>query len=339
MTDVRAPSPNRVRAYLAARFPVVAYLPLVLVATAAALLHARAARVWGGIGSMPVVELRPGAAPAGPGIDPGWLAVRLAIGALTMLGFFFLLRVLDEHKDAEVDARYRPELPVPSGLVTLRELRLAALVVLGLLGALNGALDPALLLPILMVLGWSALMAREFFVRDWLRARPLWYLLSHMVVMPLILLYATSLDWLVAREPAPAAILILLGFSFLNGLIIEIGRKLKAPADEREGVDTYTGAWGVHVAGRAWLGVLAAAAVTGALAIRAVEPAAAFDAGVVWKWAAVALGILAVLAASPAARMLRRAPAGIGARVELASGLWVLASYVVVAAASWAVLT
>src|SRR5262245_40155502 len=36
--------------------------------------------------------------------------------------FFFQLRLADEFKDFEEDARYRPYRPVPRGLVTLREL-------------------------------------------------------------------------------------------------------------------------------------------------------------------------------------------------------------------------
>src|SRR5437763_1244555 len=58
---------------------------------------------------------------------PGFIPPdRLAMGIATALTCFFLLRVLDEHKDAADDLRHRPELPVPRGLVTLRELRRVA---------------------------------------------------------------------------------------------------------------------------------------------------------------------------------------------------------------------
>jgi hypothetical protein len=285
----------RLRTYQAERFPVAAYLPLVAVATFAALAYSRAARG-----------------------ESGFPRLEFAVGTLTLLVFFFLLRVLDEHKDAGTDAEHRPELPVPRGLVSLRELRWAAGGALGLVVVLNLALDAALLAPMGVVLGWAALMGREFFVAAWLRARPLAYLLSHMVVMPLIFLYATTLDWLVAGAPPPPGLPVFLALAFLNGLVIEVGRKLRAPGEEREGVETYTAAWGAGRAARAWLGILAAALVAGALAGRAIE------AGTLTL---IALTPLAIAAALPASQLLRAPLPGLGRRVEVASGLWVLACY------------
>ena len=42
------------------------------------------------------------------------------VAFLVRCSFFFQLRACDEHKDAEDDASYRPERPVPRGLVSLR---------------------------------------------------------------------------------------------------------------------------------------------------------------------------------------------------------------------------
>jgi hypothetical protein len=285
----------RLRAYQAERFPVAAYLPLMAVATFAALTFSRAARG-----------------------ESGFPRLEFGVGTVTLLAFFFLLRVLDEHKDAEVDARYRSELPVPRGLVTLAQLRTLAVVVVGTAAALNVLVDPVLLVPAAIVGGWAALMGWEFFAPGWLRARPLAYLLSHMVVMPLIFLYATSLDWLAARAPPPAGLGLFLALAFFNGLVIEIGRKLRAPDEERDGVDTYTAAWGRTVAVRAWLGVLAAALISGALA------GGAIGAG---GLTLVALTPLAIAAALPASRLLRVPEPGLGRRIEVAAGLWVLGSY------------
>jgi hypothetical protein len=286
---------TRLRAYQAERFPVAAYLPLMAVATFAALAFSRAARD-----------------------QPGFPRGEFVVGTLTLLAFFFLLRVLDEHKDAAGDAAHRPELPVPRGLVTLAELRVAAGLTMAAVTLLNLLLDPALLLTAAAVGVWAALMAREFFAPGWLRARPLAYLLSHMVVMPLIFLYATSLDWIVAGEPPPPGTGRFLAFAFFNGLVIEIGRKLRAPADEREGVDTYTAAWGRSAAIGAWLAVLATALASGALAGAAIGSAGL---------TLLALTPLALATAFPAILLLRRPQPGLGKRVEVAAGLWVLTSY------------
>ncbi len=289
------PLTARLRAYQAERFPVAAYLPLVAVATFAALAYSRAAR---GVSGFPRAEF--------------------GVGTLTLLAFFFLLRVLDEHKDAAGDARSRPELPVPRGLVTLAELRSAAVVAVGTVAILNVLIAPVLLIPALAVGAWAALMARDFFVPHWLRARPLAYLLSHMVVMPLIFLYATTLDWLVVGAPPPRGLGMFLALAFLNGLVIEVGRKLRAPGEEREGVDTYTSAWGRATAVRAWLAILAGALLIGVLA------GGVIGAGTITL---VALTPLAMAAALPASSLLRHPVAGLGRRVEVAAGLWVLACY------------
>lgn len=295
----------RMRTYQAERFPVAAYLPLLAVAVFAALAFSRAA--GDAAGPFPVGAL--------------------VLGTGTCLAFFLLLRVLDEHKDAATDARYRPELPVPRGLVSLAELRAVGAGVVAAVVIANGAVSPRLLAPVAAVLVWAALMGREFFARDWLRARPLAYLLSHMVVMPLVLLYATSLDWLLRDGRPPDGLAAFLALAFANGLVLEIGRKLRAPAEEREGVETYTAAWGSGRAVAAWLGALAGAVVAGWLAGRAAGVGTAV---------ALVLVPLALLAAAPAAVLLARPAAGAGKRLETVSGLWLLASYAAVGAlAAW----
>ena len=95
-----------------------------------------------------------------------------------------------------------------------------------------------------------ALMTREFFVAEWLKARPFTYLWSHMLIVPLIDLYATACDWLPAGVAPPAGLGWFLAASFFNGIVVEIGRKLRAPADEEPGVETYSAA--VGPAARRW---------------------------------------------------------------------------------------
>ncbi|MDQ6763693.1 MAG: hypothetical protein M3015_13830, partial [Bacteroidota bacterium] len=45
------------------------------------------------------------------------------MGIFITITLFFLVRIFDEFKDAEDDAKYRSELPVPRGLVSLHELK------------------------------------------------------------------------------------------------------------------------------------------------------------------------------------------------------------------------
>jgi 4-hydroxybenzoate polyprenyltransferase len=106
--------------------------------------------------------------------------------------------------------------------------------------------------------------------------------------------------------------------SYVNGLVIELGRKLRAPEDEEAGVETYTALWGRPNAVAAWLGVMAA---TGALALQAAR-LIRFQ-GLV----AAALGAAFVVSGALAADFLRDPRPGRGRRFEAASGLWTVCLY------------
>lgn len=190
------------------------------------------------------------------GAAPEWLA--LVVAVLVLFGLFFQLRVADEHKDNEDDTRYRPERPVPRGLVTLGELRVVAIGVGLAQVALTAWLDWTLLGLLLLVWAYMAVMTKEFFVPAWLKKRPIIYMVSHMAIMPLIDLYATACDWWPAGVALHEDFGLTLGafllLSLVNGSVIEIARKSWAPGMEREGVETYSKLWG---AGRAGVAVMA----------------------------------------------------------------------------------
>jgi UbiA prenyltransferase family protein len=292
----RAGLPARFWAYQRERFPVAGFVPIIVAFTFSSAAYSRLAR--GSTGFIP------------------WS--RFGIGALTALVFFFMLRVLDEHKDQDVDRRFRPELPVPRGLVSLGELRAIGGGALAVAVTLNALTLPALLVPIAIVAGWATLMTREFFVRSWLRAHATAYLLTHMAVMPLIDTYTTGLDWLSVGPRLPSGLGWFLGVTFMNGMLIEIGRKLRAPDAEREGVDTYTRAWGLRRAPVVWLILLGTAASLGTLALRHVG-SGALELGTI--------GLALLWAVRAAVRFLRRPDAASARGVEQASQLWMFATY------------
>jgi 4-hydroxybenzoate polyprenyltransferase len=182
----------------------------------------------------------------GPRSEVGLHGVAVAVLVLFLL--FFQLRVADEHKDAADDAKYRPERPVPRGLVSLGELRGVAIGAGLVQVVLAASLDWQLLGLLAVVWAWMALMTREFFAPDALRKRPILYMVSHMMVMPLIDLFATACDWLPAGADIDAqhfgpALGGFLALSFFNGTVLEIARKSWAPEQEREGVESYSKLW------------------------------------------------------------------------------------------------
>jgi 4-hydroxybenzoate polyprenyltransferase len=299
--QARAPLRRRFLAYQAERFPLLGLAPLVTLFAFSSAAYSRRAR---------------GA--------PGFVDARVfAVGAFTAVTIFFLLRVLDEHKDASSDLRFRPELPVPRGLISLAELRRIAAIAAAAALLANLALAPVLLWPLAIVALWATLMTREFFVPVWLRAHPAAYLLTHMAIMPLIDGYTTGLDWLRAGAHPPHGLFLFLLVTFMNGILIEIGRKIRAPEDERTGVDTYTSAWGMRVAPSVWLLALAASAT---LAWRAaIFTATARPAGLV-------LGLALIPCAWPALGFLRLGSRSFARWIDVASQVWPAVTYLVLGA-------
>ncbi|TVR52777.1 MAG: hypothetical protein EA425_04340 [Puniceicoccaceae bacterium] len=246
-------------------------------------------------------------------------APQTATAFVTALLFFLQLRIADEFKDFEEDTRHRPYRPVPRGLVRLWEL--------GVLFVICGAIQLGLALwlhpPLLILLGvtwlYLAAMSKEFFVRDWLTGRPLTYLWSHMLIMPLIDLYATSCDWLVhgLTRPPPGIVWFLV-VSFFNGVLIEFGRKIRAAPDEEPGVNTYSALWGHRRATLAWLIALGLNFTAAAMA--------SAQTGVLLP---TVLLLLVILTPSCllALRFMRTGASRDARRLELLSGLWTLAMY------------
>jgi 4-hydroxybenzoate polyprenyltransferase len=247
------------------------------------------------------------------------------VAFVTSLLFFLQLRIADEFKDFEDDSRYRPYRPVPRGLVTLSELAWVAAGAAAIQLALALWLEPSIVW--LLVLAWAylALMTREFFVPQWLKAHPVMYMASHMVILPLIDTYATACDWWVAglRQPPPGLSWFLI-VSFFNGVVVEIGRKIRSREEEEDGVETYSALWGVDGAVRAWLGaivVTALAAWKAAQHLGTTRPTLALLAG------------LAIACAAVGVRFARKPSAGGGKAIELMSGVWTLLMYLGLGAA------
>lgn len=146
---------------------------------------------------------------------------------------FFLLRILDEHKDYKSDLINYPERILSKGLVTLSLLRkigiYAFVVQLGLVVNFISQ-GNNIILPIALVYIWTGLMTVEFFCRQWLRSHFVVYSFLHLLMSPL-LVYLCAL----IVKPEMNNILVvglLMLMSFCGGLFYEIARKTKGPEEE-----------------------------------------------------------------------------------------------------------
>ena len=296
VAEAQLPGWRRLWRYQKERFPLVAHIPLILAFSfcAVSISSRLASDDW------PRYE-------------------SAAVAFISCLLFFLQLRIADEFKDFEEDARYRPYRAVPRGLVKLRELKL--LFIAGGVVQLCAALWWSPRLVILLLLTWSylAAMSFEFGMRDWLKAHPVTYLWSHMLIMPLIDLYASSTDWITAEKPFPPdGLIFFLAASFFNGIVIEIGRKIRTPAQEEEGVQTYSVLWGCRKAAGIWWLMVAVTAVFGCLT--GAVTGTLLEVGIVLICVAVLLGLFVISFIN--SRSDRKAKA-----FEAAAAVWTLCLY------------
>ena len=212
---------NRWYIYQKERFPVLMYIPMILAFSFSAISYSSIMRKG---------EISPES---------------VIVSFITSFTFFMLLRIADEHKDYEDDCQYRPYRPVPRGLVALKELFWigVGIVMLQLICCL---LLSVKLLPLLVVIWiYYALMTKEFFVSKWLKGHMAMYMFSHMLIMPCLDMYAAACDFL--PEGSYDMMLLFVWFvmsSLFNGVVVEVCRKVRAPEDEEEGVETYSKIWG-----------------------------------------------------------------------------------------------
>lgn len=190
------------------------------------------------------------------------------VSFITTFFFFALLRVADEFKDYEEDCKYRPYRAVPRGLVKLKELNVVGLILLFVQMVLAIIYNKFSIIVLSVVWLYFLLMCKEFFVSKWLKAHPTIYLLTHMGIMPLIDLYATSCDWLGFPMTKTLFIGLVCYFisSFCDGTVVEVGRKIRAEEDEEFGVETYTALWGKKKAVGVWLICLTVSFISTAVA-------------------------------------------------------------------------
>lgn len=238
------------------------------------------------------------------------------IAAFTTVSLFFLVRIFDEFKDKEEDAKFRSHLPVPRGLISFKELTYIGIVTAILQITINIIFNPIIFILYFVVIGFLLLMGKEFFVPKWLKKHLMIYALSHMFIIPLIDVYASGMDWLREGVPAPKGLIFFFVVSYLNGFVLEFGRKIRNP--EREEFNTYSTMFGPKKATIAWIFILLA------------NLAMSITAAVYVNLGNVGYGILVglfCLAVIPAFLFLKNMNEKNSKLIELSSGLWAIAMY------------
>jgi 4-hydroxybenzoate polyprenyltransferase len=139
-----------------------------------------------------------------------------------------------------------------------------------------------------------------------------------MFILPLVDLYATACDWWPADGRPPRGLIWFLIVSYFNGIVIEIGRKIRGPKEEETGVNTYTAVWGRPRAVAVWYGAMATTAVFAGIAAWQIDFALSVSALLV---------VFLATAAAGAWIFLREPDARHAKRIEALSGIWTLLMY------------
>ena len=173
--------------------------------------------------------------------------------------FFFQLRITDEFKDYEEDLKYRSYRPVQRGVISLKTLRKIGIATVIVQIILAHIINPKLIYFMLLVWIYMFLMTKEFFIKNWLTEKILIYALSHVVIMIFITLVIVKGTGYILQDHFSETLYLLLekyqknifigliplfALNYLNGIVLEIGRKTRRADEEEHGVQTYSKLWG-----------------------------------------------------------------------------------------------
>ena len=173
--------------------------------------------------------------------------------------FFFQLRITDEFKDYEEDLKYRPYRPVQRGIISLKALGKIGIATIIIQIILAHVINPKLIYFMLLVWVYMFLMTKEFFIKNWLTERILIYALSHVVIMIFITLVIVKGTGYILESHFLETLYLsvekygknifmglipLFTLNYLNGIVLEIGRKTRRADEEEHGVQTYSKLWG-----------------------------------------------------------------------------------------------
>lgn len=169
-----------------------------------------------------------------------------SLSAAALFLFLLRLRIFDEFKDYEHDLEYYSYRPVPRGLISKKELIafLIPLIILEFVIAFISGRDGIILFAISF--GYSLLMLKEFYIRDWIRNHFTTYILSHEVLLFPLFFYLCALNgfrFIFVKNPFFWFLVIYVGSSIF---LLEITRKVRPRDAEIASKDTYTAQYGIR---------------------------------------------------------------------------------------------
>ncbi len=181
------------------------------------------------------------------GVTSFSIGIQEAVGTWTIFAFLLMLRIADDFKDREADLTLFPRRPLPSGRVSVRDLRLLLAGVIAVTTVLNVAFMNNLAFFVVLY-AYGAAMSVWFFARARIQPNLFLALVTHNPVMMILNLYVISFGVIkYGLDPFTWTTFLLAWTMYFPSLIWEIGRKIRSPRNETHYV-TYSRLWGYRTA-------------------------------------------------------------------------------------------
>ena len=179
----------------------------------------------------------------GKGAIPIQIGIAEIVGSMTIFSFLLVLRVADDFKDYETDRRLFPERPLPSGRVKKTDLAVVLAVIIPVNVVLNLLFLPNTLFFMLLV-AYGFFMSFWFFQKYKIQKNLMLALITHNPVQIVMNAYVISFACQKYDISLGTVNNVLILFTlYFPGLVWEIIRKVRAPAEETEYV-TYSKLFG-----------------------------------------------------------------------------------------------
>ena len=166
-----------------------------------------------------------------------------------IVGFlqFFMVRVIDEHKDFEEDSKFRNYRPVTRGLISLKVLKVLFVISFIAQFLITTLWGGSLLL---LVILWCTvlLLANDFFIKDFIDRHILVGVILDEAIMPVLALLMASFcveEHLLFYLLGNTGFIYLVYLTYVISWIVELARKIRCKKDEEKGVKTYTQVFGI----------------------------------------------------------------------------------------------
>jgi len=168
--------------------------------------------------------------------------MQIILAFLAIMLFMYHIRVVDESRDFIDDKTYHSDLPIHSGLITLKEL--FAIDIVGILIILGISIYSGLNVIVITIVFFlfTTLAWKDFFLRRFFKGKNVLY---HIVNSPqMIILQLFIFTLYTGNMKYSVSMWILVLFMYINIFVLEVVRKIKINTEESKVKDTYSASIG-----------------------------------------------------------------------------------------------